>query len=101
MVRLAALEGPMGRRPQGRGFFAGLSWIAGSLATVAAVVLAAVLTLVFAATMAVILVLAAGFVGAWMLAHRARRAHQAQGALIEARKVGHSWVAYGLDRRRG
>jgi hypothetical protein len=72
----------------------GLSWIGGALATVAAVVLAAVLTVVFAATMAVIFVLTSALVGLYAVTHRQRR-----GVLIEARKVGHSWVAYSWDQR--
>lgn len=78
---------------------AGLSWIGGALATAAAVALAAVLTVVFAATLAVILVLISALVGVCALAFRARRAPRASPVLIEARRVGHSWVAYGWDQR--
>jgi apolipoprotein N-acyltransferase len=78
---------------------AGLSWIGGTLATVAAVTIAAVLTVVFAATLAVILVLASALIAVCALALRARRRRPSEGVLIEARRVGHSWVAYGWDQR--
>lgn len=76
----------------------GLAWICGALATGAAVTLAAVLTVVFAATLAVILVLVSALVALCTLALRARRANT-RPVLIQARKVGHSWVAYGWDQR--
>ncbi len=76
----------MSRRVLGR--------IAAALGTTAALVLAAVLTLVFAATLAVILVLSTALIAVYTLAHR-----RPQGVLIEARRVGHSWVAYGWDQR--
>ncbi len=86
---------------QRRGFaLAGLSWIAGAVATAVAVTIAAVLTVVFAATLAVILVLSSALIAVCAAAMRARRQPQSQGVLIEARKVGHSWVAYGWDERR-
>jgi hypothetical protein len=73
----------------------GLSWIAGALATAIAVTLAAFLTLVFAATLAVFVVLSGALIAVYGLTHRRRP----QGVLIEARRVGHSWVAYGWDQR--
>jgi apolipoprotein N-acyltransferase len=86
-------------RPR-RGFaLAGLNWIGGAIATAVAVTIAAVLTVVFAATLAVILVLTSALIAVCAAAMRARR-QQSQGVLIEARKVGHSWVAYGWDERR-
>lgn len=75
----------------------GLSWLLGGIATVAAVTVAAVLTVVFAATLAVAVVLTAALVGLYTLT-RANR-HKPQGVVIEARRVGHSWVAYGWDQR--
>lgn len=76
----------------------GLAWVGGALATAAAVTLAAVLTVVFAATLAVIVVLVSALVALCTLALRARRAKD-RPVLIEARRVGHSWVAYGWDQR--
>jgi hypothetical protein len=81
-----------------RGLLAGLSWIGGVVATVAAVTIGAVLTVVFAATVAVIFVLLSALIGVCALAFRTRR-RAPQGVLIEARRVGHSWVAYGWDQR--
>ena len=86
-------------QPRPHGFARSLSWIGGALATAAAVTIAAVLTVVFAATLAVILVLSSALIAVCALAFRARRRKPAQGVLIEARKVGHSWVAYGWDER--
>lgn len=79
---------------------AGLNWIAGAVATTVAVTIAAVLTVVFAATLAVILVLTGALIAVCTAAMRAKRQPQGEGVLIEARKVGHSWVAYGWDQRR-
>jgi hypothetical protein len=82
--------------PRARGIArSGLAYVGGAVATVAAVTLAAILTLVFAATLAVAAVLTAALVGLYAVTHRRRP----QGVLIEARKVGHSWVAYGWDQR--
>lgn len=86
------------RRP--RGFaLASLSWIGGAIATAVAVTLAAVLTVVFAATLAVILVLTSALIAVCAFALRARRNAKPQGVVIDARKVGHQWVAYGWDER--
>ena len=76
----------------------GLSWIGGALATTLAVALAAVLTVVFAATLAVMIGLSTGLIALYALTHSKRR--RPQGVLIEARKVGHSWVAYDWDQRQ-
>jgi membrane protein implicated in regulation of membrane protease activity len=76
---------------------AGLSWIA-ALATGAAVVVAAALTLVFAATLAVAAVLASVLFALYALALRSRR-NARRSEVIEARRVGHSWVAYGWNKR--
>jgi hypothetical protein len=91
-------QGPVPVRRRGAAL-AGLSWIAGALATAAAVTIGAVLTVVFAATLAVMLVLTSALVAVCALALRSRRGRSPQGVLIEARRVGHSWVAYGWDRR--
>ncbi len=72
----------------------GLGRIAAGLGTAAALMLAGVLTLVFAATLAVVLVLSTALIAIYTLTHR-----RPQGVLIEARRVGHSWVAYGWDQR--
>jgi apolipoprotein N-acyltransferase len=87
-----------GSAPRRRGVaVAGLNWIGGALASVAAVALAAVLTIVFAATLAVVAVLSVGVVAFCALVFRGRR--RSRGVLLEARRIGHSWVAYGWDQR--
>jgi hypothetical protein len=84
----------------------GLAIIAGGIATVAAAGLAAVLALVFAASIVVIALVATALLGVAGVAMRARRARHAMARsrdsnVIDARHIGgHSWVAYGYDRRR-
>lgn len=87
--------------PRGAGWLAraGLGWMT-ALASGVAVILAGVLTLVFAATLAVAVVLAAALFALYALAVRAKRSRRENGpVLIEARRIGHSWVAYGWDQR--
>ena len=84
----------------------GLALIAGGLASCAAVALAAVLALLFAASMVVIALVASALLAVAGVAMRARRARMETAksndpGLIEAHHVGgHSWVAYGYERRR-
>lgn len=84
-----------------RGGFKGLAWIGGALATMAAAAIGAVLAVFFAATVVVLALMGAVLVGFAGLAMRARRkAAPRDPEVIEARNVGgHSWVAYGWDRR--
>ena len=79
----------------------GLAWIGGAVATAAAVGLAALLAIFFAATIVVVGVLGLGLVAFGALAFRARRSlRKTDSGVIEARHVGgHSWVAYGWDQR--
>ena len=81
-----------------------LAWLAGALATSAAVVIGSVLAVVFAATVVVIGFMGSALFGLVALALRARRTVKAKTSddptLIEARNVGgHSWVAYGWNER--
>lgn len=79
-----------------------LAWIAGALATSAAVVIGAVLAVVFAATVVVVGFIGSALFGIAAFAFRGRKAAKAQAddGLIEARNVGgHSWVAYGWNER--
>ena len=80
----------------------GLAWIGGVLATAAAVGVAAVLAIFFAATVVIVGVLGLALLAAGAVAFRARKTlHRAEPGVIEARHVGgHSWVAYGWDGRR-
>ena len=81
-----------------------LAWFGGALASLAASIVAAILALVFTASVVVIGVMAATLVAFALLAARARRAVRGAPArddaqLIEARNVGgHSWVAYGWEQ---
>jgi hypothetical protein len=85
--------------------FRSLAWVGGVLASLAACVVAAVLALVFTASLVVIAVMAAALAAFALLAARARRAlrggaNSADPQIIEAHNVGgHSWVAYGWDQR--
>jgi hypothetical protein len=77
------------------------AWTVGLFAAIAVVVLGSILAVVFAATLAVALVLMTGVAGMVLLAPRPVRVRvraSAPGRVIEARKVGHSWVAYGWDQ---
>jgi heme/copper-type cytochrome/quinol oxidase subunit 2 len=79
-----------------------LAWLGGFLATGAAVATAAFLAVFAAAAVAVIAVFVSVLVFLTGLAFRARRTAHARSRLpgvIEARKVGHSWVAYSWDQR--
>jgi hypothetical protein len=87
-------------RPGGgaHGAFRGLAWLAGALATTAAVAVGAVLAIFFAATLAVIAVMGAATLWLAGLALRARRTANAKDpSVLEARNVGGHWIAYGWD----
>lgn len=66
-------------------------------ATAVLLSIATVLAIVFAATLAIVMTVATALLGIAALAWRVRR--QPQPARIEARRVGHSWVAYRWDGR--
>lgn len=93
--------------PRGRRSLTGaLAWLGGFLATGAAVAIGAVLAVVFAAAFAVIAVMGSMLAYLTVLAMRARRRVYAARrpvapgeVILEARKVGHSWVAYGWEGR--
>ena len=96
-----------GDRPQKSGGMrslgvGGLAWVVGALASVAALGLAAVLAVFFAATVVVVGVLGLALLALGGFAYRARKVlRRPDPGVIEARNVGgHSWVAYGWDQRR-
>jgi hypothetical protein len=91
----AEAGGPRPNRQRPAVARSGLALIGGVLATATAVTLAAILTLVFAATLVVAAVLSGALIAVYALTHR----RQPQGVLIEARRVGHTWVPYGWDQR--
>ncbi len=74
-----------------------------SLATVAALVVGVVLVVFFAATVAVIALMASvllAFTGLALRARRGARARRREDGVIEARHLGgHLWVAYGWRDR--
>ncbi len=80
----------------------GAHWLVGVAATLTAAVIATVLAIVFAATMAVITVVVGAVLAAWAVAHRLSHGPRVKAAAppvtLEARKVGHAWVAYGWDQ---
>lgn len=79
-----------------------LAAVAGFFATGAAVVIGALLAVFAAATVAVLAVMTSVLVLVTGAAFRARRRMApARADVIEARKVGHAWVAYGWDGRGG
>lgn len=83
--------------------FHSLAWMAGALATSVAVVIGAVLAVIFAATVVAVGFLGSALFGLAAFAFRGRKVAKAPAgdpSLIEARNVGgHSWVAYGWNER--
>jgi hypothetical protein len=79
-----------------------LAMIGGTLATIAAAAVGAVLAVFFAASMVVIALMASALLALGGLALRARRTAKVRSdGLIEARHLGgHHWVAYGWNERR-
>ena len=89
------------RRPQG--LLAPILWLGGVIATVAALTVGALLAVFTAAAVAVIAVCASVLIFFAGLAMRARRrvavrARRRTDDVIEAEKVGDTWVAYGWER---
>ena len=100
-----SLNGVLMDRIAGSAARHGLANFGAAIATIAAAAVGAVLALVFAATVVVIGFMATLLIGLAGLAFRARRSVRHAAAptdptVIEARRIGgHSWVAYGWDRR--
>ena len=93
------------RRRTGGGLLAPFVWLAGLVATAIAVTVGAVLAVLTAAAVAVIALIAGVVVFFAGFAFRARRARRARAAkvrrdegVIDAQKVGDTWVAYGWER---
>jgi len=78
-----------------------LAMLVGLLATTAAVIVGAVLAVVFTLTVTVIAIMTSALLGFAGLALRARRTATARAdGVIEARHLGgHHWVAYGWNER--
>jgi membrane protein YdbS with pleckstrin-like domain len=96
-----ATLGFQNRRRQ-TGLLAPLLWLGGVIATVAALTIGAVLAIFTAAAVAVIAVCASILVFFAGLAVRARRRVTVRARrdddVIEAQKVGDTWVTYGWER---
>ena len=93
------------RRRTGGGLMAPFVWLGGLIATALAVTVGAVLAVLTAAAVAVIALIAGVVVFFAGFAFRARRARRARAAkarrdegVIDAQKVGDTWVAYGWER---
>ncbi len=90
---------------KGRGVWAPLAWLGGLIAAAFAVAVGTVLA-VFA-TLAVAVIAVVGsvlvfFAGIAMRARRSRRPNPVSpDGVIDAEKVGDTWVAYGWERRSG
>ena len=88
------------RRPHG--FLAPFMWLAGAIATLAAMAVGVVLALFTAAAVATIAVFAGALVFLAGLAMRARRTvgvkSRRNDDVIEAQKIDGTWVAYGWER---
>lgn len=89
------------RRPNG-GLLAPLMWVAGLVATVAALTVGAILAIFTAAAVAVFALCASVVVFFAGFALRARRKisprSRRDDGVIEAQKVGDTWVTYGWER---
>ena len=89
------------RRSNG-GLLAPLMWVAGLVATLAALTIGAILAVFTAAAVAVIALCASVLVFLAGFALRARRKvglrSRRKDDVIEAEKVGETWVAYGWER---
>lgn len=91
-----------GEARRGRsGLWRPIAWLGGVIAGGAALALGAILAVFTAIAVAVIAVFTSVVIFFTSLAMRARRraAVTPEGEVIEARKVGHQWVAYGWDRQ--
>jgi len=99
--RFASLGFNARRRPGG--IVASLMWLGGLIAAVAALTVGAVLAVFTAAAVAVIALIAGVLVFFAGLAVRARRTVVApvrrSDDVIEAKKVGDTWVTYGWERQ--
>jgi hypothetical protein len=77
---------------------AGMTRIAAAVALTCLAIVAIGVMVVFAAAVALTAAIAGALIAVSSLFLR-RRTAAAPAQLIEARKVGHAWVAYGLDQR--
>ncbi len=90
-------------RRRSNGLLAPLMWVGGLVATVAAIAIGAVLAVFTAAAVALIALVASVLVFFAGLAMRARRKvggrSRRSDDVIEAKKVGDTWVTYGWEQQ--
>ena len=93
------------RRSAGGGILAPFVWLGGLIATAVAVTVGAILAILTAAAVATIAIIGGVLVFFAGFALRARRASQMRKAqkaadegVIDAQKVGDTWVAYGWEK---
>lgn len=89
------------RRRPGSGLLAPFVWVAGLIATALAVTVGALLAVVTAAAVAMIAVVGGVlvfFAGFALRARRTMTARRRDDGVIDARKVGDTWVAYGWEK---
>jgi Flp pilus assembly protein TadB len=94
---------PQSPRPN-KGSIASLGWLVGLALSAVASFIAVILAVALAASVVVVAVMGGALLALAGMASRARRPVKARNPagsqIIEARNVGgHSWVAYGWDRR--
>jgi len=99
----SSADRPQSPRPT-TGSLAGVGWLVGMAVSTVASFIAVVLTVVLAAGVLVVAVMGGALLALAGAASRVRRTVKARAPadppVIEARNVGgHSWVAYGWDRR--
>ncbi len=82
---------------RGGGALSGLAGLAAMATTALVLVVGTVLAVIFAATLAVVMALATALLGLTALVWRMRR--RPQPVQLQARRGGHSWVAYSWDGR--
>ena len=85
-------------RRQGDALSRMLTWLGGFLAAGLALTVGVLLAVFAAAAMTLIAVVGSIFVFFTGMALRARSRATVRPQVLEARKVGHAWVAYGWDR---
>lgn len=94
--------GSNARRRAGGGLLAPVVWLVGVISTTLAVTVGAILAVLTAAAVAVIALIAGVLVFFAGFAMRARRARQTRArrdeGVIDAQKVGDTWVTYGWER---
>lgn len=98
MTHLAETQAVAGAT-RDRGVLGALRSTANMGLALAAGAIGVALTLVVATFLALLTILASAFLALFSLAYRLRTPmRRADPSLIEARKIGHAWVAYGFDR---